>query len=61
MRVEQVRVRQPHLQQRLDDVTDGAVVRETDLLRRADEVPQTSGGGRDGSGTVESTPQLQDP
>ena len=41
--VEQVRVRQPHLQQRLDDVTDGAVVRETDLLRRADEVAQTRG------------------
>lgn len=36
---------QCHLQQRLDDVTHGAVVRETDLLRRADEVPQTGGGG----------------
>lgn len=31
-------VRHGHLQQRLDDVADGAVVRETDLLCCGDEV-----------------------
>lgn len=42
MRVEEVGVDQRNLQQRLDDVTDGAVIRETDLFRCGDEVPQTA-------------------
>ena len=40
MRVKKVCVRHGDLQQRLDDVTDGAVVRETDLLCRGDEVAE---------------------
>lgn len=42
MRVEEVGVYQRDLQQRLDDVTDRAVIRETDLLRGSDEVSQTA-------------------
>ncbi|TNN49582.1 hypothetical protein EYF80_040200 [Liparis tanakae] len=44
--VEEVCVRQRDLQQRFDDVADGAVVRESDLLGRADEITQTETKGR---------------
>ena len=39
VRMEEVCVCQGDLQQRLDDVADGAVVWEADLLCRADEIP----------------------
>lgn len=42
VRVEEVGVDQRDLQQRLDDVTDRAVIRETDLLCCGDEVPQAA-------------------
>lgn len=50
MGVEEVGVGQGDLQQRLDDVADSAVVRQADLLRSADEVPQAEQTGwRQGS------------
>lgn len=39
--MEEVRVRQADLQQSLYDVTNGAVIWKSDLLCRADEIPQT--------------------
>lgn len=41
MRVEEAAARQRNAENRLDDVTDGAVVRETDFLRRVHEVTAT--------------------
>lgn len=40
MRMEQVRVCQRHLQQHFNDVADGAIIWQSDLLCSADEVPQ---------------------
>lgn len=41
MRVKQVAAGQRNPQNRLDDVADGAVVGQADLLRRVHEVPAT--------------------
>lgn len=41
VRVEQVCVCQSHLQQRLNDVAYGAVIRKADLFCCADKIPQT--------------------